>query len=97
MYKYFSTCRTAEEGKSLYRKLVKQYHTDNGGDEETIKQINIEFSEWWKHYKDIHFNTETGTTYHSEKIWALNFNSFLILLINQIESKMNLSFLNQIV
>ena len=67
MYKYFNTCRTAEEGKSLYRKLVKQYHTDNGGDEEIIKQINIEFSEWWKHYKDIHFNTDTGETYHSEK------------------------------
>lgn len=68
MYKYFKTCKTAEEGKTLYRKLAKQYHPDNtNGDDSIIKQINAEFSEWWTHHKDIHFDSETGETYHSEK------------------------------
>lgn len=61
--KWFRTCRTAEEGKSLYRKLVKEYHPDNGGNADIFKQINNEFTMWWNTHKDIHYSTETGETY----------------------------------
>lgn len=68
MLKYFKTCRTAEEGKKLYRELVKKYHTDNGTIDDTIiKEINAEYADWWSTHKDIHYDTESGSTYKSKK------------------------------
>ena len=40
--KYFTNVRTLEELRKEYKRLVKQYHPDNGGDTETIKEINAE-------------------------------------------------------
>lgn len=65
--KYFNTCKTAEECKSLYRKLAKMYHPDNtNGDDTIIKQINAEYVIVWERLKDIHFNAETGERFTSE-------------------------------
>ena len=65
--KWFKTCRTAEEGKHLYKELLKKYHPDNcAGDQETMKEINAEFEEFWEVYKDVHTNSE-GKRYTSEK------------------------------
>lgn len=66
MYTYFKDCRTAEEGKRLYHQLVKRYHTDNGGDTETIQRINAEFTEWWKSHKNIHYSEEKHSEYTKE-------------------------------
>lgn len=66
MFKWFRNCKTAEEGKKLYHDLVKKFHTDNGGDLETIKAINAEFSIWWKSHKDIHTD-KNGETKKSQK------------------------------
>lgn len=64
MFKWFRDCKYAEQGKNLYRDLVKKFHTDNGNaDDSTIKEINAEFSEWWKLYKNKHFSEETQEEY----------------------------------
>lgn len=66
MYKWFKDCRTAEQGKSLYRELVRKFHPDNGGSGIEIKEINSEFKTWWARYKDTHTDSK-GNTYESEK------------------------------
>lgn len=43
MNKYFAGVTTIEELRKRYRELLKQFHPDNGGDEETMKTINIEY------------------------------------------------------
>ena len=64
MFKYFRTCKTAEEGKRLYKELLKKFHPDcPTGNEETMKEINTEFETWWETHKNIHRSTETGETY----------------------------------
>ena len=65
-WKWFSDCDTAEAGKKRYHQLTKQHHPDNGGNAETMKEINAEYSSWWKRYKDVHVSAK-GTKYTSEK------------------------------
>lgn len=55
--------QNSRRGKSLYRKLAKQYHPDNGGDARIIQEINEEYSEWWSTHKDIHYSQDTGNVY----------------------------------
>ena len=43
MNKHFAGVTTIEELRRRYRELLKQFHPDNGGDEETMKAINIEY------------------------------------------------------
>ena len=43
MNKYFAGVKTIEELRKRYRELLKQYHPDNGGNEEIMKEINIEY------------------------------------------------------
>ena len=43
MNKYFAGVKTVEELRKRYRELLKQHHPDNGGNEETMKEINIEY------------------------------------------------------
>ena len=46
--KYFTNVRTLEELRKEYKRLVKQYHPDNGGDTETVKEINAEYDKMFK-------------------------------------------------
>lgn len=41
--KYFADCRTLEEGKKKYRKLLLELHPDSGGDEEVCKDLIHQF------------------------------------------------------
>ena len=41
--KYFTNCETLEELRKEYKRLVKENHPDNGGSEEAIKVINVEY------------------------------------------------------
>jgi hypothetical protein len=43
-YKYFHACTTAEEAKSLYKKLARENHPDLGGNTRTMQEINAEYS-----------------------------------------------------
>lgn len=40
---YFTACKTLEELKKQYRDLCRKHHPDLGGDEEVMKQINLEY------------------------------------------------------
>lgn len=82
-FKYFKSCKTAEQGKQVYRQLVKKFHPDNNEqDAETIKEINAEFSAWWDIYKDIHFDTQKGETYKSEKSTSETAEDFIEIIKN---------------
>ena len=49
-YKVFAQCQDVKEIKRLYRGLALQNHPDRGGDEETMKLINIAYFEALKYY-----------------------------------------------
>ena len=40
--KYFTNCKTLEELRKEYKRLVKENHPDNGGSEDAIKVVNVE-------------------------------------------------------
>jgi len=42
---YFHGCNTEPEIKSRYRELCKQHHPDLGGDEETMKAVNLAYEQ----------------------------------------------------
>lgn len=62
MLKWFSNCKSIEDLKSEYRRLIKQYHPDLGGDCETMKEINFEYDRVFETLKNIH-KTAEGATY----------------------------------
>lgn len=41
--KYFKNVTSYEDLKNQYRGLLKANHPDNGGNEETMKEINIQY------------------------------------------------------
>lgn len=43
MKKYFDNIKTLDELRKEYKRLVKVNHPDNGGSEETIKEINTQY------------------------------------------------------
>lgn len=65
--KYFKDCKTAEEIKKAYKKLVRQYHPDlnPGVDDSIIKAINNEYDKTWARLKNIH-TSASGETYTKE-------------------------------
>lgn len=61
MAKYFKNITSYENLKTTYKELLKKHHPDNGGDLETMKEINVEYDALfpiWKNRKEV----ETGTT-----------------------------------
>lgn len=66
MYKYFNTCKTIEDVKENYRKLAFENHPDRGGNVEIMKQINAEYDDAFKKFKNIH-RTAAGETYTSKE------------------------------
>ena len=42
---FFTKCATVGEVKTLYRALAMQWHPDRGGDNETMKQINLAYEQ----------------------------------------------------
>jgi hypothetical protein len=59
---YFENCQTIEEIKKRYRELAIKCHPDNGGDNETMKEINLQY-EQQKGRKFTATNHETKQTY----------------------------------
>lgn len=57
---YFKNIKSLEDLKSQYKALLKANHPDNGGDLESMKEINVQFDALfpiWKERKE----TQTGT------------------------------------
>ena len=60
---YFIYCETLEELKAEYRKLAMQYHPDRqGGDLETMQEINNEYEQMFERLKNKH-KTAEGKAY----------------------------------
>lgn len=66
MKQWFNGCETVEELKKRYHELAREYHPDNGGNQETMKDINAEFDRLHKILKDTHKRTD-GSKWTAEK------------------------------
>ena len=51
MKNYFNNVTTLEELRKQYKRLVKQYHPDNGGTTEELQEINAEYNILFKKLK----------------------------------------------
>lgn len=61
--KYFKNVKSYDDLKKQYRDLLKANHPDNGGDQEAMKEINIQYDalfEIWKNRQE----EKTGETIH---------------------------------
>ena len=52
--KWFRGMECIEDLKQAYFKLAKKYHSDVGGNDEIMKEINSEYSELHSRLKDVH-------------------------------------------
>lgn len=57
--KWFKEINNLNELRKLYKKLVIKYHSDNGGDEEIIKEITAEYDILFKKFKSNYENSES--------------------------------------
>lgn len=85
---YFKKVRSFDDLKSQFRALIKANHPDNGGSEEAMKEINIEYDALFLVWKERH-EKETGrkvdesagstrTEFYSQNGWVgSNYNSRL--------------------
>lgn len=58
MTKYFKNVKSYEDLKNQYRELLKANHPDNGGNAETMKEINVEYDALFPIWKDRHNTAE---------------------------------------
>lgn len=56
--KWFKEVKNLEDLRRLYKSLVVRHHPDNGGMEETIKEINVEYDILFKQLKENYQNSE---------------------------------------
>ena len=61
MTKYFKNVGTIEELRRQYKDLLKCYHPDNGGNEEIMKAINVEYEQLFKTLKNRHESKASST------------------------------------
>ena len=59
-FKFFSTCKTIQELKTIFRELVKVYHPDNQitGNLETMKELNLEYELAFQYIKTHPINEQ---------------------------------------
>lgn len=66
--KFFTNCKTIEELKKEYRRLVKLHHPDGGGNEDMMKAINNQYDYLFNTLKDIHnAKAENATRQNTEQ------------------------------
>jgi len=68
--KYFENVNCSEQLKRQYFVLAKKYHSDiTGGSDEKMKELNNEYAELYKVYKDIHVSVkdESAEPYYTAK------------------------------
>ena len=90
--KYFKNVDCIEELKKQYFKLAKENHSDiNGGDDEAMKEINNEYSELFKKYKDVHrsIKEDSEPTYTSQTATAEEAADFIGIVRELLKMKLN--------
>ena len=74
MKNFFENCKSLEELKAEFRRLVKKHHPDCGGDAETMKAVNnqyeAKFEELKKHHNATH-DAEHQTTETPDEFRAI--------------------------
>lgn len=73
--KYFENCRTLEDLKAEYRRLVKLHHPDCGGDTATMQAINDEHDRLFEILKRQH--NESADEYHQTTETAEEFRNLI--------------------
>lgn len=66
MNKYFAGIKTVEELRKRYKELLKKHHPDNGGNEETMKEINAEYARLSTQMSRENKADKESTTYDTE-------------------------------
>jgi curved DNA-binding protein CbpA len=79
--KHFANCKTIEELKVRYKKLIKTHHPDNGGDMETMQDINVEYDHLFNVLKHIH-NAKTENKENQNEEKPEEFRNIINSLIN---------------
>lgn len=67
MTKYFKNVGTIEELRRQYKDLLKTYHPDNGGNEEIMKAINVEYEQLFKTLKNRHESKASSTGFKQKE------------------------------
>lgn len=70
MSKYFKSIKSYDDLKNQYKKLLKANHPDNGGNVETMKEINVEYDALftvWKNKKEVETGEEIKETADSTR------------------------------
>lgn len=67
MAKYFKNVGTIEELRRQYKDLLKTYHPDNGGNEEIMKAINVEYEQLFKTLKNRHESKASSTGFKQKE------------------------------
>lgn len=70
MPKYFKSVKSYDDLKNQYKKLLKANHPDNGGNVETMKEINVEYDALfavWKNKKEVETGEEIKETADSTR------------------------------
>ena len=70
MAKYFKAIKSYDDLKNQYKKLLKANHPDNGGNVETMKEINVEYDALftvWKNKKEVETGEEIKETADSTR------------------------------
>ena len=70
---YFKNIETLEQLRKAYKDLLKKYHPDNGGSEEIMKAINVEYEQLFKLLKNRHESKATGTESNTSENVKWNF------------------------
>ncbi len=61
----FRNCKTLEELKKSYHKLVLQHHPDRGGETAKMQEVNHQYDIWFPKLKNFHHNMK-GEIYEKE-------------------------------
>ena len=77
--KFFTNIHTLDELKKAYRRLAMQHHPDQGGDLETMKQVNEEHDKLFETLKNSH--NETADEYHQTTETPEEFREIINLLL----------------
>ena len=84
--KFFKGITNLEQLRSTYKDLIKKNHPDNGGDTETMKEINIEYKKIFEELKKgVKF--ETADAKQDEKTkqkWSYEADEFIREALNKI-------------
>jgi len=69
--RYFKDIYSLDELRRKYKRLVKLYHPDNGGSEETIKAVNAEYEQLFDQLKEADASNNNDIRYNKDMDQAL--------------------------